>query len=148
MRRSIPSDENITLKPNVGPQPPRVLVVEDDPDFAALVRFELEMGGYTVETTSSVSEALRRMHGASDLALVISDVRLPGKSGIELLFPEDLTSKTPPVLMMSAFMSPKLRELVERMGASAIEKPFSFAALHASVIRALRNAAKAKNHAA
>jgi DNA-binding response OmpR family regulator len=119
-------------------------VVEDDSDFADLVRFELETGGYHVELTSSVSEALHRMHAGEELDLVLSDVRLPGKSGLQLLFPEGVCSEPPPVLLMSAFISPELRHFAESMGADTLEKPFSFAALHASVIRALRSASRAR----
>jgi DNA-binding response OmpR family regulator len=88
------------------------------------------------------------MHEGSELALVITDVRLPGRSGIQILFPEDPDTKQPPVLVMSAFISPKLRDFVQQMGASVLEKPFSFATLHASVIRALRNAALGGSHTA
>jgi two-component system OmpR family response regulator len=119
-------------------------VVEDDPDFADAVRFDLESGGYHVDITSSVTEALRRMRDGSDLDLVITDVRLSCKSGIQLLFADDGGATPPPVLMMSALVSPKLRRLVEGRGGSVLEKPFSFASLHATVIRALRRAAREK----
>jgi DNA-binding response OmpR family regulator len=138
-----PKQEEIR-RPIATAQPPRILVVEDDPDFAKLVRFELETGGYQVEVTSSVSEALLRMQGGDELDLVIADVRLPGKSGLQLLFPEGASSEPPPILLMSAFISPELRHFAESMGAGAIEKPFSFAELHASVIRTLRTASLAR----
>jgi DNA-binding response OmpR family regulator len=115
---------------------PRILVVEDDRDFAEVVRFELETGGYEVDVTSSVTEAKQWMRTAS-LDLVISDVNLGGPSGIELLFPEPSAEAPPAVLMMSGFVSPPLRHLVEEKGALLIEKPFSFGRLHASVIGAL-----------
>jgi DNA-binding response OmpR family regulator len=146
MTHAFPPDaENTSHRnPTATPRPPRILVVEDDPDCAQLVRFELETGGYQVELTSSVSEALHRMRMPESLDLVLSDVRLPGKSGLQLLFPEGAASETPPVLLMSAFISPELRSFAESMGAETLEKPFSFAALHASVIRALRRASPAR----
>jgi DNA-binding response OmpR family regulator len=137
-------EQEETRNPTVTSHPPRILVVEDDPDFAKLVRFELETGGYEVEITSSVSEALLRMHDDGDLDLVLADVRLPGKSGLQLLFPEGAASEPPPILLMSAFISPELRHFAESMGAGVMEKPFSFAELHASVIRTLRAASLAR----
>jgi DNA-binding response OmpR family regulator len=142
MDRTVPPDEDVT-KSSAGahPHPPRILVVEDDVAFAEVVRFELAAGGYEVVLTSSVSEAQRRMRD-DDLDLVISDVRLPGKTGLQLLFPEGADTKPTPILMMSAFLSPKLRKFVEGMGAAVLEKPFTFANLHLSVIRVLREAAR------
>jgi len=58
-------------------------------------------------------------------------------------FPEGADAKPTPVLMMSAFISPKLQRFVEGMGAAVLEKPFTFAKLHLSVIRLLRRAAGA-----
>jgi DNA-binding response OmpR family regulator len=143
MHHDLAPDADAIRKPAVDTHPPRILVVEDDATFAEVVRFELEVGGYQVELTSSVSEAQRRMRDDNDLDLVISDVRLPGKSGLQLLFPEGADAKPTPVLMMSAFISPKLQRFVEGMGAAVLEKPFTFAKLHLSVIRLLRRAAGA-----
>jgi DNA-binding response OmpR family regulator len=125
----------------------RILVVEDDRDFADVVRFELVTGGYDVDITSSVTEALERMRTDSELDLVIGDVRLAGKSGIQLLFADGAESAPPPVLMMSGFVSPRLQRFVEGMGASVIEKPFSFGRLHASVIGALTKRRRAREAA-
>jgi DNA-binding response OmpR family regulator len=141
---SAASNQHTIQEPAAAPHPPRVLVVEDDRDFADVLRFELESDGYEVEVTSSVTEAQRRMRVEDDLDLVISDVRLPGKSGIQLLFGEEGGVTPPPVLMMSGYTSAKLRELVEGMGAAVIEKPFSFASLHANVVRILEKAASVK----
>jgi DNA-binding response OmpR family regulator len=140
MHHSIALDERSVGDAPLASHPPHVLVVEDDQDFASVVRLGLESGGYHVEVTSSVSEARRRLRDHNEFALVISDVRLPGKSGLQLLFSEDSEEAggTPPVLMMSAFVSPELRHFVEGMGAAVIEKPFSFATLRVNVIRALQ----------
>jgi DNA-binding response OmpR family regulator len=143
MHHSLALDGDAIRRPAVDAHPARILVVEDDATFADVVRFELEAGGYQVELTSSVTEAQRRMRDDDDLDLVISDVRLPGKSGLQLLFPEGAGAKPMPVLMMSAFISPKLQRFVEGMGAAVLEKPFTFAKLHLCVIRLLRKAAGA-----
>jgi DNA-binding response OmpR family regulator len=143
MHHTLLRNRDALRKPASGAHPPRILVVEDDEAFAEVMRLELEVGGYQVELTSSVSEAQRKMRDDSDLDLVISDVRLPGKTGLQLLFLEGADARPTPVLMMSAFISPKLRQFVEGMGAAVLEKPFTFANLHLAVIRLLRKSARA-----
>jgi DNA-binding response OmpR family regulator len=146
MHDSTARDEDSARKPAFVPLPPRVLMVESDQDLADLVRFELETSGYHVEITSSVSGALRRLHEDNQFALVIGDVQLRGRSGLQLLFAEDSAGKLPAVLMMSAVVSPELRHFVEGMGAAIVEKPFSFAILHANVVQVLRMAPRTKTH--
>lgn len=118
-------------------QLPTILVVEDDPEVARLVRLELAMGGYAVVVASSVREARERLRAGIPLDLILSDIHLSGESGLKLLFPENPKVKHPPVLMMADFASPELRQLIESTGAAVLERPFSFGRLHASVIRAL-----------
>jgi two-component system phosphate regulon response regulator PhoB len=64
--------------------PPRVLVVDDEPDITALVAYHLAKEGYRVATASSGQEALK---SAADAApdLVVLDLMLPGISGYEIL---------------------------------------------------------------
>lgn len=123
--------------PTVPTPAPRVLVVEDDVEFAELLRRDLEAGGYAVEVASTVPEARRRIREGGALDLVLSDVRLPGGSGVELLFGDGDGTKRPPVLMMSGFVSADLRAVIERAGTTLMEKPFSFGHLHRSVLRIL-----------
>ena len=62
---------------------PRILVVEDEPDLALLLSYNLEAEGYDVETVRRGDEAESRL---SELAhdLVILDWMLPGLSGVEI----------------------------------------------------------------
>lgn len=62
---------------------PQVLVVDDDPHFAALLAFELGEHELDVETAASAEHALRVLdRGLPDL--IVSDVRMPGLDGPEL----------------------------------------------------------------
>jgi CheY-like chemotaxis protein len=60
-----------------GPQPPPVLVIEDEPGVVALVCAALERHGYRVVQAASGAEGLRMLE-AGQFAGVISDVRTPG----------------------------------------------------------------------
>ena len=61
-----------------------ILVVDDDEQLLALLRQILEHAGHCVETFSSAELALERLE-AGPFDLVVSDIRMPGMSGIDLL---------------------------------------------------------------
>jgi DNA-binding NtrC family response regulator len=60
------------------------MVVDDDPDHLAVVSSILEEGGYQIERAEDAEQALSRIH-SFDPALVLTDLRLPGMDGVELL---------------------------------------------------------------
>jgi len=62
----------------------RILVVDDDRDHLGVVASILEEGGYEVERADDAEQALSRVH-AFEPALVLTDLRLPGMDGVELL---------------------------------------------------------------
>lgn len=62
----------------------RVLVVEDEPDIAALIGYQLTRAGFRVETTLNGVEALRAV-GRDIPDLIVLDRMLPGISGDEVL---------------------------------------------------------------
>lgn len=64
--------------------PQRVMVVDDDPDHLMVVSAILEETGYLVERAADAEQALARVH-AFEPALVLTDLRLPGMDGVELL---------------------------------------------------------------
>lgn len=62
----------------------RVLVVDDEPDLAESCAYFLERAGYEARTAASASEALELLQNES-FGVVVSDVRMPRMSGMELL---------------------------------------------------------------
>ena len=68
-----------------------ILVVDDEPDVAALFRQqfrrELRAGRFAMEFAQSAPRALQRITNAGDesLILILSDINMPGMSGLELL---------------------------------------------------------------
>jgi len=62
----------------------RILIVDDDTDALEVYRTRLVHGGYEVETAESAEQALSRI-GAFEPGLVVTDVRMDGMSGLDLL---------------------------------------------------------------
>jgi CheY-like chemotaxis protein len=61
----------------------RVLVVDDDPDVRAMLRTQLEIDGYAVMEAADGIEGWRMIQQERP-AVVIADIQMPGKSGLEL----------------------------------------------------------------
>ena len=78
---------------------PLVLVIEDEPDIAALMRDFLEADGFRVLHAADADEATEALHLAPDCVLL--DVMLPGRSGFDLCGAIRATSEVP-VLFLSA----------------------------------------------
>jgi len=112
----------------------RILVVEDDDDTREAVTGALRDLGYD---TAAVPDA-RSARSHSDVDIVVTDIRMPGESGLELC--ADIAGNRPdlPVILMTAFGDTRAVSLGLRAGASDfLAKPFSLSDLGAAVDRAL-----------
>jgi two-component system phosphate regulon response regulator PhoB len=106
---------------------PRILVVEDEPDIAALIAYQLTREAYRVETAGSGQEALRAV-GRDVPDLVVLDRMLPGLSGDEILktLRSDPGTAHVPVLMLTALREQEDRIAGLELGADDyLPKPFS-----------------------
>jgi DNA-binding response OmpR family regulator len=115
----------------------KVLLIEDEPNIAEAIRFLLTREGWQVETHGDGAAALEVIQGAQP-DLVIRDVMLPGKSGMDIL--RDLRAlddmQDLPVLMLTARGQSRDREMAENAGVSRfMTKPFS----NAEVLTAVRD---------
>jgi two-component system response regulator ResD len=119
--------------------PARVLVVEDDPTVAEVVRRYLEREGFAVETVGDGREALTRADKHSP-DLVVLDIMLPGIDGLEVC--RELRSRAPvPVIMLTARGTEEDRVVGLELGADDyVAKPFSPRELTARVKAVLRRA--------
>lgn len=63
----------------------RILVVDDDPFVAEMLAVILDAEGYDVETAEDGPDALAKFAAAPDTGLVISDMNMPGMTGLELI---------------------------------------------------------------
>lgn len=108
-----------------------VALAEDDDDLRSLLATMLRRAGYRVHEFSSGSQLLRTLepaspaHSDSEVDLVISDIRMPGASGLEVLAKLHSGEQPVPVVLMTAFGDRSTHEKALKMGAAAlIDKPF------------------------
>jgi len=105
----------------------KVLLIEDEPNIIEAIRFLLTRDGWDVSHHSDGTDAVEVIQATAP-DLVILDVMLPGKSGMDIL--RDLRDlegmKALPVLMLTARGQARDRELAEKAGVSRfMTKPFS-----------------------
>ncbi|MDX1456522.1 MAG: sigma-54 dependent transcriptional regulator [Marinobacter sp.] len=113
---------------------PRILIVEDEEIIRSALRKLLQHAGYDVADAGSVDEA-EREQDLQQFDLIISDLRLPGAPGTELINRAPNT----PVLIMTSYAS--LRSAVDSMKLGAVEyiaKPFDHDEMLAAVETILR----------
>jgi CheY-like chemotaxis protein len=113
-----------------------ILVVDDESDVAELFkrkfRRELRSGEYVMHFAISGEEAVKKLNSGVEpkVMLVLSDINMPGMSGIELL--KDTKKRWPdlPVAMITAYGDPESRKKANDAGAADfLTKPIDFADL-------------------
>ncbi len=120
---------------------PRILVVEDEPDIALGLQLDLRDEGYEVEAVADGHEASRRAREAG-WDLILLDVMLPGKDGLEICRELRRAKIHTPVLMLTAKAGEAEKILGLDMGADDyVTKPFSARELRARIRALLRRAA-------
>jgi DNA-binding response OmpR family regulator len=122
----------------------RILVVEDERTLAGFVEQSLEAEGYAVTVAHDGPQAeLEALAG--DYGLVLLDVMLPGKSGLEVL--DAIRARKPelPVIMLTARGAIEQKvEGLDRGANDYVTKPFSFEELLARVRAQLRSPTQAE----
>ncbi len=116
---------------------PRILIVDDEERMASVVATALGRAGYDCETASGGEAALRTLEerGAD---VVVTDWKMPGMDGFELL--KRVKSRSPelPVILLTAYGSVPSAVAAMREGAfDYVAKPFDNEELRATVARAL-----------
>ncbi|HYL39433.1 MAG TPA: sigma-54 dependent transcriptional regulator [Bryobacteraceae bacterium] len=112
-----------------------VLVVEDEEKLRRVIELQLKTAGFDVEQSSSAEDALQLADRAD---IILTDLRLPGQSGLDLLTSLRRQDSHTPVIVMTAFGS--IETAVEAMKAGAVDflpKPFSLDHLMTVVNKAL-----------
>lgn len=118
-----------------------ILVVDDERSMRDFLKILLEKDGHQVTTAENGQAALATLQNQS-FAVVVSDIRMPGISGIQLL--ETIKEDSPelPVILITAFASPGDAVLAMKNGAfDYISKPFNV-----DEIKSVIESATSKNH--
>lgn len=116
-----------------------ILIVDDEKNYLLVLEALLASEGYEIMTANNAMTALSTVRGA-DLDLVISDLKMPGKNGMELLKECKRLKPDLPVILMTAYGT--IETAVEAMKEQAydyITKPFQNEQLKLTVKKALEN---------
>jgi two-component system KDP operon response regulator KdpE len=126
-----------------GSDKPKILVVDDEPQIARVLKTTLSARGYSIRTAADGDDALLAMKSWTP-DLVITDLRMPNMNGVELC--RHLRAKSGiPIIVLS--VRNEERTKVEALDAGAddyVTKPFSVDELLARVRAALRRASAAQ----
>jgi CheY-like chemotaxis protein len=117
-----------------------ILVVDDEPDvellFRQQFRRDLRAGRFDMEFAQSAPAALQRITDAAgvSLILILSDINMPGMSGLELLPKAKAARPDVPVIMITAYGDPDTKRKAMEGGAEALfTKPIDFGALRSEI---------------
>jgi DNA-binding NtrC family response regulator len=114
-----------------------ILLVEDRESMAQMLRETLEAGGYQTVIARDGAEGIREI-GAGRFDLVLSDLKLPKKDGMEVLRASKAENPLTPVIMMTAYGSVDIAVTAIKEGAfDFITKPFDTDHLLLLIRRAL-----------
>ncbi len=125
------------------PRRPRVLVADDDVEMRHLVAESLRKDDYEIFEESDGGRLLVRVASVYSFRrtvepfdLIVSDIRMPVCSGLQILEGLREARWTTPVILMTAFGDDETKERADRLGAVLFDKPFKMDVLRL-VVRGL-----------
>ena len=124
-----------------------VLVVDDEPDVEALFRQQfrrdLRAQRFVMDFASSAADALSRIASTIEqsLILILSDINMPGMTGLEMLPRVKAIRPEVPVIMITAYGDPETRRKALASGATGLlTKPIDFTVLREEIDARLQQA--------
>jgi CheY-like chemotaxis protein len=125
-----------------------ILVVDDEPDVEVLFRQQfrrdLRANRFAMEFAQSAPMALQRITDAGDraLILILSDINMPGMSGLELLPKAKAMRPDVPIIMITAYGDAETKRQALENGAEALlTKPIDFGTLRSEIDMRIERAA-------
>ena len=125
-----------------------ILVVDDEPDvellFRQQFRHDIRAGRFRMEFAQSAPMALTRITdaGNASLILILSDINMPGMSGLELLPKAKAMRPDVPIIMITAYGDAETKRKALENGAEALlSKPIDFGALRSEIDSRVERAA-------
>lgn len=111
-----------------------LLVVDDETDLRDIVASELEFMGARVFQAENVANA-EKILNANKIDLIISDIRMPGGTGIDLLNFVKSKNETEPVILITGFADITIEDAFDKGAEALINKPFKLDDLIKMVVR-------------
>ena len=117
--------------------PLKCLVADDEPQIGSFLRDALARLGYESDVVGN-GEAAARLLTEREYALVVTDVLMPLKTGVEIVCDLRARGVTVPVVLMSSFLSEETLRSCSRLEHLAfLQKPFSLGDLKRAIERAI-----------
>ena len=125
---------------------PLILVVDDERDVETLFRqqfrHDLRADRFKMEFAQSGDMALQRIRDAADVSLILSDINMPGMSGLEMLPKAKAIRPDVPVIMITAYGDAETKRKALENGAEALfTKPIDFGILRSEIDTRVERAA-------
>ncbi|HXV64084.1 MAG TPA: response regulator [Vicinamibacteria bacterium] len=112
----------------------RILLAEDDSELRAVIGYSLGLDGHEVVAMANGVELASWLSVSPRADVIISDVKMPGPSGLEVLARFRRTDSSTPFVLMTAFGSANFHHDAQLLGATAlIDKPFDMDDLRALI---------------
>ncbi len=125
-----------------------ILIVDDEPDvedlFRQQFRRDIRSGRFIMEFANSAPRALERAQTIADpsLILILSDINMPGMSGLEMLPKVKAARPNVPVIMITAYGDEGTKRKAIELGAvGLLTKPIDFGVLRQEIDSRLERAA-------
>jgi DNA-binding response OmpR family regulator len=112
---------------------PRIFVADDDPAMREWLRLLLRSMQATIHEAAGGIELLELLAGGDPYDLVITDLRMPGPSGLQVVAMARAAGVTAPFLIITAFPDDEVCAALAAAGAELLAKPFSARELKARV---------------
>jgi DNA-binding response OmpR family regulator len=119
----------------------RILVLDDDAGARTLLEIMLSRSGFTVALVNDADEALDSIHQSLP-DLVISDISLPGMSGIEfvqILRQEEGMSKLPVIILSAHHDEPTIKKALDAGATEFMKKPLKMDGLREKLIQLIED---------
>jgi len=137
-------DDEISVVELAPTRAAQIVVADDDPEMRSLLAQALEADGHEIVEAKNGAELLQRLDSfwsrGREPDLVISDVRMPGLSGLQVLDLMNDEDRFAPVILITAFGDHAVHERAALLGAiTTIDKPFDVDELRELARRILRS---------
>src|ERR1700722_5773806 len=126
--------KDVSLEPSSG----TILLVDDDPDIRSLTKTFLEHEGYRVYSSGDAGRAAQIFRSAPKIDLLVTDLYMPHRSGMELAIElKGLRSELPVLMVSGGQVDGSQKTRLQEEGWSFLAKPFRLPELLATVHRIL-----------